>query len=1289
MAINVDGWFMRRFNTPHSRVPEVHFLCNGHYQVMVTNAGGGFSRWGDLMLTRWREDSTSDPWGTFVYLRDLATGEYWSTGYQPTLQPPDRYEVIFSEGLAEFKMQRSGIEVQMTICVSGKHDVELRRIHLVNHSAQSRSIELTSYAEIVLAHPAADAAHPTFSNLFVQTEFEPNEKVLLCKRRPRSEGENPPWLLHAIAGHDEGDISYETDRARFVGRNRTPARPAAMEKGEALSLTTGSVLDPIVSLRRAFILEPENAVEIDLIFCAAENRESALAVLKEYRQRELANQTIEAARNLTSPSDVSSVELEHYERLAGALVYADASYRAAPDILLQNRLGQSGLWRHGISGDIPIALAHLRESADLGLGRQLVQAASYWRSKGIAVDIVLLLEQPLSSNRSLEQELAHLAAQSAKIIRIDQIPFEEAVLLQTAARIVLSARVSGSGFANVSLGTSALSAGVASNAPPSPVHQSSSESAQSQSAKRQTPNVKRQTLSFHNGTGGFTADGREYILTLHAGQTTPAPWVNVLANPNFGTVISESGSSYTWAENSHEFRLTPWNNDPVTDSSGEAFYIRDDESGQFWSPTPWPAQGATSYVVRHGFGYSVFEHSENGITSELTICVAIDAPVKIAILMLKNVSGRPRKISVTGYWEWVLGDSRQKYSLHVETDRNSGALLARNPYNSDFAGWTAFVDLSEPEYTFTADRTEFLGRNRTASDPQALRGEQLSGRTGIGIDPCAAVQVKVDLADGETRETSFRLGAGPSSEAVEQLIHRFCEEGADRSALAATQAYWQKMLGRLQVETPDPSVNFLVNGWLLYQVLSCRFWGRTGFYQSGGAFGFRDQLQDVMALVHTEPGLVREHLLRAAAHQFREGDVLHWWHPPAGRGVRTHVSDDYLWLPYVVHRYVSALGDEAVLDEQISFLEGRPVKQDEESYYDLPQRSRESATLYQHCVRSIKNGLRFGEHGLPLMGTGDWNDGMNLVGAQGRGESVWLGFFLYDVLTRFAELARRRNDIELTDHCLSQAKQLQTNIEAHAWDGDWYRRAYFDNGEPLGSHVNQECRIDAVSQSWSVISGAAPFERAARAMQSAAKHLVRTDGKLVQLLDPPFDRSVPHPGYIRGYVPGVRENGGQYTHAAIWTTMAFALLGDVDYAWDLVALLNPIRHAMTPEQMNIYKVEPYVIAADVYAVAPHTGRGGWTWYTGSAGWMYRLLTETLLGLNLEGDRLRFAPRIPKSWTGYKTDYRYKETWYRIAFVRQPVAKGLRVSLDGKSIDDSAIPLVDDKRDHQVEVVMAE
>ncbi|HET9376840.1 MAG TPA: protein ndvB, partial [Chthoniobacterales bacterium] len=752
-----------------------------------------------------------------------------------------------------------------------------------------------------------------------------------------------------------------------------------------------------------------------------------------------------------------------------------------------------------------------------------------------------------------------------------------------------------------------------------------------------------QELVFHNGLGGFTPDGREYVITLQPEQATPAPWVNVIANPNFGTVLSESGGAYTWAQNSHELRLTPWNNDPVTDATGEAFYIRDEQSGEFWSPTPAPVRDATPYIIRHGFGYSVFEHTGNGIVSELTVYVAPDAAVKFAALKLRNVSGRIRRISVTGYWEWVFSDLRQNGVLHVQTeiDAATGALLARNSYNTEFSEWIAFVDVDASMRTFTGDRKEFLGRNGSLSNPAAMKGQHLSGRTGAGLDPCGAVQITLDLLDGQEQETCFRLGAGRGPSEVRDLIQRFRGSKASRGALEGVCQYWKETLGTIQVETPDPSVNLIANGWLFYQTLSCRLWGRTGFYQSGGAFGFRDQLQDVMALVHAEPNLTREHLLRAAAHQFREGDVLHWWHPPAGRGVRTHTSDDYLWLPYVTCRYVSVVGDNGVLDEKVPFLEGRLLKPEEESYYDLPKRSEESGTLYEHCVRAIEHGLRFGEHGLPLMGSCDWNDGMNLVGKDGKGESVWLAFFLYDVLTRFAELAGSRNDVSFAERCLAQAKQLQENVEAQSWDGQWYRRAYFDNGEPLGSHLNLECQIDSLPQSWSVISGAGNPQRACQAMQAVDEHLVREEQKLIQLFDPPFDKSDLHPGYIKGYVPGVRENGGQYTHAAVWTVMAFALLGDHDRAWQLVGLLNPINHATTPATAAIYKVEPYVIAADVYAVPPHTGRGGWTWYTGSAGWMYRLLTETLLGLNREGDRLWLTPRLPTSWTGCKVQYRYR------------------------------------------------
>ena len=769
---------------------------------------------------------------------------------------------------------------------------------------------------------------------------------------------------------------------------------------------------------------------------------------------------------------------------------------------------------------------------------------------------------------------------------------------------------------------------------------------------------------------------------------TPAPWVNVLANPYFGTVVSESGTAYTWVENSHEFRLTPWSNDPIQDTPGEALYIRDEQTGQFWSPSPSPARGATPYVIRHGFGYTVFEHTENGIASELWVYVAMDAPVKFTVLKVRNISGRARRLSVTGYCEWVLGDVRDKSLLHVQTevDLKTGALLARNYYNTEFADRIAFIDVNEALRTLTGDRKEFIGRNGSLAQPATLKRERLSGKVGAGLDPCGAVQVVFHLLAGQERETSFRLGVGRNLNEVHNLIRRFRQVDASRVALEGVWEYWNRTLGAVSVETPDPAVNVMANGWLLYQTLSCRLWGRTGFYQSGGAYGFRDQLQDVMALVHAEPGLTREHLLRAAAHQFREGDVQHWWHPPLGRGVRTHFSDDYLWLPYVTCRYVACVADTGVLEERIPFLEARPVKSEEEAYYDLPIRSEEEATLYQHCVRAIERGLKFGQHGLPLMGCGDWNDGMNKVGNEGRGESVWLGFFLYDVLLRFAELARSHNDITFADRCLAQAKQLQQNLEQHAWDGQWYRRAYFDNGEPLGSNLNAECQIDSLPQSWSVISGAGDSARSAQAMEAVDQRLVRRNAKLIQLFDPPFDTSSLNPGYIKGYIPGVRENGGQYTHAAIWTVMAFALQGDYDRAWELFAFINPIHHGATAKQIAIYKVEPYVVAADIYAVAPHTGRGGWTWYTGSAGWMYRLLIETLLGVNLEGDQLRLNPRMPKSWTTYKIHYRYRKTVYHITLTRLAAdsTEGDQLILDGKRLLETRVPLTDDRQDHFVE-----
>ena len=1282
---------LRIFPTANTERPEVHLLSNGRYHVMVNNSGSGYSRWNDLAVTRWREDPTTDMSGIFCYIRDIASGEFWSNGYQPTRKRSDKYLTIFKQSRTEFERLDRDFDTRTEIIVSPEDDVELRRIRVTNRSYTRRTIEFTSYAEVVLAPQISDESHPAFSNLFVQTELVREKNAILATRRPRSEDEHPPWMLHlmTVQGTQVGNISYETDRLTFIGRTNSLSNPVAMTSSSTLSDTAGPVLDPVVAIRCTITLKPQETAGVNIFTGVSESRNGSIALIEKYFDNYIADRVSELAfthaQVMLRQLNADEHDAQLYGALASSVIYANPSRRAAQKVLLNNSRGQSGLWGYGISGDIPVVLVRIQSMDRISLIKEMVRAHAYWRIKGLMVDLVIWNEDQSGYRQELQDEIMNQMPQGSNsqilnckggifIRHLEQMSDEDRILIQTVAKAIISDRggtlaeqIERAAWNKVSVPRLLPTR----NPDPEP--------------KANQDNTSEGLLYF-NGTGGFSPDGKEYVIFTGDGKVTPAPWVNIIANENFGTVVSENGSVYTWNENAHEFRLTPWLNDPVQDLSGEALYIRDEETGVFWCPTPLPVRGMNNYVTRHGFGYSAFEHTEHGINTKLTISVSIDSPVKFLSLRIKNRSGRNRILSVTGYVEWVLGELRSKSLLYVitEIDRISGAIFAKNPYNSEFPGRIAFLDSNIMNRTVTGDRYEFIGRNGSLDKPAAMEYVRLSNKVGAGLDPCAAMQILCELTDGEEREIIFTLGVGRDIDDARILVIKNRGIESARTSLKVAKEYWNRTLGAVKITTPDQSVDLLVNGWLIYQTIACRLWARTGFYQSGGAFGFRDQLQDVMALIHSRPEFARKQLLLCAGHQFGEGDVQHWWHPPLNRGIRTHCSDDYLWLPFATCRYVLSTRDTGILDEKIPFLEGHNVPPEEDSYYDLPNQSTTSVSLYDHCIRAIRWGLKFGIHGLPLMGTGDWNDGMNLVGAEGKGESVWLGFFLVDLLTRFQEIAVIHDDPLFAEFCRVNAVELRENLERDGWDGNWYLRAFFDSGQPLGSSTNSECMIDSVAQSWAVLSGVAPKERVISVMEAVKKHLIFPDDRLITLLTPPFDTAPINPGYIKGYVPGVRENGGHYSHAAVWIVMAFAALKDNNQAWDLLQFINPIHHSRTPEDVRKYRVEPYAISADIYSAPPHTGRGGWTWYSGSSGWMYTLILESLLGVRISGDLMRFDPCIPVKWSSYKIEYRYRSTKYTIIVQNSKPGTVVRtVVVDGIFQADETIHLKDDLADHQV------
>ncbi len=1251
--------------------------------TLITTHGTGFTARNGLNLTLWRGDRVTNGDGLLYYIRDRENFRYWVLGGPGSGESGAVRRAVWEPGVFTIEHEQAGIAARLEVCID-PDGCEIRRITLTNRSGQRRWLDLTSAAEVVLAPAADHASHPVFSNLFLQTEFDAPTRALLVRRRPRAADETPPWLVQADLGDDIPE--YETDRHRFLGRGGNLLRPAALTASGALSGTTGNVLDPVIVLRRTLTLDPDESATCSYLLGSAPDRDAALALVCDRAGRRRATAAFAGARELARSelrsAGLATADAAYLQDLAGAMLCGDPRLRAAPESLARATARPGDIARLGLGGEAIQVVLDARSGEDPALRAKLRTAVRYWRSLGLDATLIELSDatptlddeagvRTLSPGDLTDDDLDLITARARLVVR-DRLPDLAGTPAEPAAPV-------------------AWPRAVTTHAPAPPLPDAAT------------------SLRYWNGCGGFAPEGHEYVIRLTRGRDgrlalPPQPWVNVVANQRFGFLVSETGAGTVWSVNSRERRLTPWANDPVGDPHDETLFIRDEDDGVFWSCLPGPRPGEGDYEMRHGFGYSRCLHESRGLALDTLLFVARDEPVRFLRVNVVNRGPSLRRLSVFSHSRLVLGDRPASDGRHVVTARGDGdgVLFARNRQAGPHADRTAFgavhADGGGARLRSCGDRAAFLGAGGDPADPEALRRGDLPGLVGAGLDACFSHQATLELKPGEGADVVLLLGDAANETAAHDLAAAMASDGAWRREFDAVSGFWRELLSAVRVTTPAPALDLMVNGWLPYQTLSCRIWGRTALYQSGGAFGFRDQLQDASSLAPLLPSALREQILLHAGHQFREGDVLHWWHMPDDRGLRTRFADDLLWLPLLAADYVRATGDRGVMAEVAPFLDAPALDGGEDERFVKAVPSGESADLYGHCCRALDRSLSVGAHGLPLFGCGDWNDGMNRVGREGRGESVWMAFFLCAVVQAFVPFCDERRDDQRARRYREHAARLREAVERDGWDGAWYRRGYYDDGAPLGTAGDSECRIDALAQAWSVLSGAAHPDRAAAALDAVERHLVDEEHGLIRLLAPPFVDTPHDPGYIKGYVAGVRENGGQYTHAALWFVRAVAEAGRNDRALALLEAINPINLSASPSQVAVYQVEPYVVAADVYGAAPHVGRGGWTWYTGSSGWMHRTALESILGFRLAGgDAFELHPCVPDAWPRYGIRWRAQDgvTTYDIDVLNPDGrARGVvAATLDGEPLACAGggvrVPVARDGRTHRVEAILGD